>query len=119
MELANVNHYAQVKLLFDEYNIPYEIITRGQNKGKLRVKPLRNTDRFNLIETKTRLENAGFDYIVDHSNCFRDADDNTICTFSPYTVERRIVSGTDDGLFSGDPVSLATHSDRGDMYFAA
>ena len=34
-------------------------------------------------------------------------------------VERRIVSGTDDGLFSGDPVSLATHSDRGDMYFAA
>ena len=30
-------------------------------------------------------------------------------------VERRIVSGTDDGLFSGDPVSLATHSGRGDM----
>ena len=87
MELANVNNYAQAKLLFDEYNIPYEIITRGQNKGKLRVKPLRNTDRFNLIETKTRLENAGFDYIVDHSNCFRDADDNTICTFSPYTLE--------------------------------
>ena len=36
-----------------------------------------------------------------------------------HSVERRIVSGTDDGLFSGDPVSLATHSDWGDMYFAA
>ena len=35
------------------------------------------------------------------------------------SVERRIVSGTDDGLFSGDPVSLATHSDRGDMNCAA
>ena len=32
-----------------------------------------------------------------------------------FAVERRIVSGTDDGLFSGDPVSLATHSGRGDM----
>lgn len=40
-------------------------------------------------------------------------------TLEQYAVERRIVSGTDDGLFSGDPVSLATHSDRGDMYFAA
>ena len=88
MELANVNHYAQVKLLFDEYNIPYEIITRGQNKGKLRVKPLRNTDRFNLIETESRLKNAGFGNIVDHSNCFRDADDNTVCTFNPYTMDR-------------------------------
>ena len=69
MELAIVNNYAQAKLFFDEYNIPYEIITRGQNKGKLRVKPLRNTDRFNLIETESRLKNAGFGNIVDHSNC--------------------------------------------------
>ena len=64
--------------------IPYEIITRGTNKGKLRVKPLRDKDRFNLIETESRLKKAGLDYIVDHVNCFRDADDNTVCTFNPY-----------------------------------
>ena len=38
----------------------------------------------------------------------------TFC-WNGISVERRIVSGTDDGLFSGDPVSLATHSGRGDM----
>ena len=34
-------------------------------------------------------------------------------------VERRIMSGTDDVLFSGDPVSLTTYSDRSDMNCAA
>ena len=88
MELANVNNYDQVKLFFEEFNIPYEAIKRDENKGKLRVKPLRSKDRFNLIESESRLKNAGLGYIVDHGNCFRDAHDNTVCTFSPYGVDR-------------------------------
>ena len=92
MELAIVNDYDQAKLFFDEFNIPYETIMRGQNKGKLRVKPLRKKDGLNLIETKRRLEDMGLGRIVDHSNCFRDANDNTICTFSPYT-ERYVPEG--------------------------
>ena len=88
MKLANVNNYDQARHFFDEYNIPYEVITRGENKGKLRVKPLREKDRFNLIETEYRLKDAGLGRIVDHKNCFRDANDNTVCTFSPYTVDR-------------------------------
>ena len=88
MELAIVNDYDQARRFFEEYNIPYEIITRGENKGKLRVKQLRNKDRFNLIESESRLKNMGLGYIVDHKNCFRDANDNTICTFSPYTTDR-------------------------------
>ena len=86
MKLANVNDYDQAKMFFDEFNIPYEIIKRGENKGKLRVKPVRSKDSFNLIETKSRLETSGLDDIVDHANCFRDADDNTVCTFSPYNA---------------------------------
>ena len=86
MKLAYVNNYAQAKLFFEEFNIPYEVITRGENKGKLRVKPVRRIDFFNLLDTERRLQDAGLDYIVDHKNYFRDADDNTVCTFSPYTA---------------------------------
>ena len=35
-----------------------------------------------------RLKDAGLGRIVDHKNCFRDANDNTVCTFSPYTADR-------------------------------
>ncbi len=41
MRIASVNDHAQAKLFFDEFNIPYEVVTEGQNKGKLRVKPNR------------------------------------------------------------------------------
>lgn len=88
MKLAIVNDYSQAKLFFDEFNIPYEMITRGKNKGKLRVKPLRDIDRINAAESASRLKDAGLGHFVDHRNCFRDADDNTICTFSPYTANR-------------------------------
>lgn len=88
MKLANVNNYDQARCFFEEFNIPYEVITRGENKGKLRVKPLREKDHLNLIEVEYRLKDAGHDRIVDHKNCFRDANDNTVCTFSPYTADR-------------------------------
>ena len=43
-------------------------------------------------EKKYHINNSiikiGFGNIVDHSNCFRDADDNTVCTFNPYTMDR-------------------------------
>lgn len=86
MKIANVNDYEQAKLFFDEFNIPYEVVTRGENKGKLRVKPNREKDRYNLFEAEKRLQNAGLGHIVDHSRYFRDADDNTVCTFSPYDL---------------------------------
>ena len=88
MKPAIVNDYSRARMFFDEFNIPYEIITRGENKGKLRVKPVIRKDFFNLLDTETRLQNAGLDYTVDHKNYFRDADDNTVCTFSPYTADR-------------------------------
>jgi hypothetical protein len=88
VELAKVNNYDQAKLFFDEYNIPYEVISRGENKGKLRVKSVRRVDLFNLFEAEKRLRNANLDHLIDHKNYFRDADDNTVCTFSPYSADR-------------------------------
>ena len=94
MVLAKVNDHDQAKLFFEEFNIPYEVITRGENKGRLRVKPVRSVDGRNLLEAKRKLEAASLGYIVDHMNCFRDEEDRTVCTFSPYTADA-VPYGTD------------------------
>ena len=36
--LALINNHEDGKLFFDTYNIPYQVITRGTNAGKLRIK---------------------------------------------------------------------------------
>ncbi len=84
MVLADVNNQEQARLFFNEFHIPYEVTSRGENKGRLRVKPIRAVDRRNLQETRQRLSSEGLGFIIDHANCFRDEDDNTVCTFSPY-----------------------------------
>ena len=42
--LALINNHEDGKRFFETYNIPYQIITRGENKGKLRVKATRYSD---------------------------------------------------------------------------
>lgn len=56
MKPAYVNDYAVAKLFFDEFNIPYEIVTRGENKGTLRVKPIREKDRANQFQSDATAE---------------------------------------------------------------
>lgn len=36
--LALINNHEDGKIFFGTYNIPYQVITRGANAGKLRVK---------------------------------------------------------------------------------
>lgn len=84
MILADVNNQEGAKLFFDEFHIPYEVTQRGENKGMLRIRPIRAIDRKNLMEARSRLEAAGLGFLIDHTNCFRDEEDNTVCTFSPY-----------------------------------
>ena len=94
LRLANVNDYEQAYYFFQEYNIPFEIITRGPNKGGLRVKPAREIDGMNAIKARSMiaktgiLEQPGFEMFCDHAKFFRDAEDNTVCTFSPYHCSR-------------------------------
>ena len=40
--LAFINNHEDRKLFFDTYNIPYQVITKGVNTGKLRVKQPRS-----------------------------------------------------------------------------
>ena len=42
--LALINDHEAGKLFFETYNIPYQVITRGENKGKLRMKATRSSD---------------------------------------------------------------------------
>ena len=44
--LALINNHEAGKLFFETYNIPYQVITRGENKGKLRVKVTRSLDDY-------------------------------------------------------------------------
>ena len=71
MVLADVNNHEQARLFFDEFHIPYEVTQRGENKGLLRVKPIRAIDRKNLMETRQRLANSSssfpFFVFIDHT----------------------------------------------------
>lgn len=90
-ELARINNHEAGKLFFEAYNIPYQVITRGENKGKLRVKTIRSSDRQAVLDAKKELEYAGYKSLCDHSNVFRDEADKSVVTFSPYNVTSRVI----------------------------
>ena len=72
------------KIFFDTYNIPYQVITRSINAGKLRVKQPRSYDSSKVLEIRRLLTEQGYGTLCDHSNVFRNEDDRTVVTFSPY-----------------------------------
>lgn len=82
--LALINNHEDGKLFFDTYNIPYQVITRGTNAGKLRVKQPRSYDNSKILEVRRLMTEQGYGILCDHSNVFRDEDDRTVVTFSPY-----------------------------------
>lgn len=90
MVLASVNQQEEARLFFNEYDIPFQITASGQNKGKLRVLPMCSKDRKILMDVKKILKENGLDWVVDHSNVFRDENDNTVVTFSPYQDVRQL-----------------------------
>ena len=89
--LALINNHEDGKLFFETYNIPYQVITRGENKGKLRVKATRSLDGQAVLDARKELEYAGYGFLADHSNVFRDEDDRTVVTFSPYYAVPNVI----------------------------
>ena len=89
--LALINNHEAGKLFFETYNIPYQVITRGENKGKLRVKVTRSLDGQAVLDARKELEYAGYGFLADHSNVFRDEDDRTVVTFSPYNAVPKVI----------------------------
>lgn len=89
--LALINNYEAGKHFFETYNIPYEIITRGENKSKLRVKATRSSDGQAVLDARKALEYAGYGFLADHSNVFRDEDDRPVVTLSPYSAVPKVI----------------------------
>ena len=87
MELARVNDHEAAKRFFEEFNIPYEVISRGENKGKLRIKRPRERDHEKIWEAERRLKMHGLEVVCGHTNVFRDERDHTVVTFSPYNID--------------------------------
>lgn len=82
--LVLINNHEDGKLFFDTYNIPYRVISRGANAGRLRVKQPRSYDSSKVLELRRLLTEQGYGILCDHSNVFCDEDDWTVVTFSPY-----------------------------------
>lgn len=85
-KLAYVNDYQEAKRFFDEFNIPYEVITEGESKGRLLVNEIKPEGRSWLLAAEDRLRKSRLSVICDHSNEFLDRDGNVIITFSPYNI---------------------------------
>lgn len=84
---ARVNNREAAKLFFADYNIPYEEITEGKDKGTLLVKAMDSEDQYQVLNAKKRLERSHLHVVTDHPNAFLDEDDNVIVTFSPYDID--------------------------------
>ena len=54
------------------------------------VKRFRDVDSRMLMEVKHAMEYAGLGMLCDHSNIFRDENDRTVVTFSPYHLSPRL-----------------------------
>ena len=82
-ELAHILNHKQGKAFFDQFNIPYEVIAHGANKGKLKTKTLRSKDYQAVARAKEKISGYGWEELCDHANVFRDVNDNAVVTFSP------------------------------------
>ena len=85
---AYINDYQEAKLFFDEFDIPYEEITDGEEKGKLLVRPTELNDQLQIHEVEKRLRRSRLHDVIDHPNAFLDKEDNVIITFSPYNATK-------------------------------
>ncbi|MCD8174558.1 MAG: hypothetical protein LUD41_01230 [Phascolarctobacterium sp.] len=78
--------------LFEEYRIPYGVITDGECAGHLRTKILRKEDHEAFATLRNELKNIGYGSMCAHCDIFRDENDAQVFIFSPiylpYKIER-------------------------------
>ncbi|MCC6095183.1 MAG: hypothetical protein LIV24_09245, partial [Eubacterium sp.] len=65
-------------------NISYSVVTKGENKGMIRVRKSRIKDGEFCMELEKYLRRRGRAAYLDHVYYFRTDDDRTLVTMSPY-----------------------------------
>lgn len=76
--------------LFEEYCIPYGVITDGEYAGHLRTKILRKEDHEAFATLRNELKNNGYGSMCARCDIFRDENDNQVFIFSPYYLPYKI-----------------------------
>lgn len=109
-EFTQINNIEDSKLFFYAYNIPFTETLRGENKGMLRVPKVRQSDRNMVLEIGRILQENGAGYIYNHSNVFRDAEDRTVVTYSPYGVDVLSQDVADAVLRYGYQIEICEYS---------
>ena len=79
-------------------SIPYTIYKRGPRKGEPKFLPLRQKDMLENFSARDALRSVGLEKLIDHNRYYRDAEGNTICTFSPYWIPTKTEEGPDGKL---------------------
>ena len=88
MTVANISDQEQARHFFNLYNIPFQITKIGQNKGKLRIMPLREKDLEVMRKAKRALRDNGYGWAAENYKVFRDDQDNAVVTFGPGDSDR-------------------------------
>ena len=83
MTVVTVSDQEQARHFFNLYDIPFQITKTGQNKGKLRVMPLREKDLEVMRKAKRALRDNGYGWAAEKYKVFRDDKDNAVVTFGP------------------------------------
>ena len=81
-----VNDVQQARLFCSHYNIPYRE-EETEDGTKIQVKVPRDIDQERAHDLNQRLRRTRLSRLCDHEFVWRDADDNTLVTYSPYDVE--------------------------------
>jgi hypothetical protein len=107
---VSVYNLEEAKRFFETYDIPYEVVSCGENKGRLRIIKIGERQRNELLEVRRMMENAGLGTCCDHSNVFQDSADRTVITFSPYHTVANLEQIIMNGLFGGYSVEISDYS---------
>lgn len=78
-----VNDFDAARMFFAEYNIEYKV----EPDGRIMVRGDRDIDRERARLLETKLRRAGLGHTCDHKFIWRDRENNTLVTYSPYDVE--------------------------------
>ena len=78
-----VNDFDAARMFFAEYNIEYKV----EPDGRIMVREGRDIDRERAHQIDNRLRKIGLGNMCDHKFIWRDRENNTLVTYSPYDVE--------------------------------
>lgn len=114
-----INEQEEAIKLFEKLSsfglkIPYQIIGRGENKGKIKVLRLREKDSSFYLQVEQFLKSRRRGIYLDHISHFRTDDGRTVITMNPYIelsdLSRDITKDGTPHTLGGYEIYVSRHS---------